>query len=129
MLVRIGLAALAAVVCICGSSRVLTAGPIPAPPLPTDVRADKVPTFKADVMPILTASCVNCHNDKKAKAKVDVSSYDAVMKIVKANDADKSRLVQSATGKGAKIMPPKKGLPGDQVAVLKAWIAAGAKND
>lgn len=129
MLVRFGLGLIAAVVCASGATRTLTAGPIPVPSLPVEVRADKVPTFKADVLPILTASCVNCHNDKKAKAKIDVSSYDAVMKIVKANDADKSRLVQSVTGKGAKIMPPKKGLPADQVATLKAWIAGGAKND
>lgn len=128
MRARLGFGLLAALG-LCISAQGLAAGPVPAPPLPSEVAADKAPTFKADVMPILTASCVNCHNDKKAKAKIDVSSYSAVMKIVKANDADKSRLVQSVVGKGAKLMPPKKGLPADEVAVLKAWIAAGAKDD
>jgi uncharacterized membrane protein len=90
---------------------------------------EKAPTFKTDVMPILKNSCVGCHNSKKAKGRVDLSTYDSVMKSVKASDADKSRLVKSVTGQGAKLMPPKNALPAEQVAILKKWIAAGAKND
>jgi hypothetical protein len=89
----------------------------------------KVPTFKTDIAPLLNSSCTGCHNANKKKAGVDVSSYDAVMKIVKANEADKSRLVKSVSGTGAKLMPPKKGLSDKQIDVIKAWINAGAKND
>ncbi|MBA4188229.1 MAG: hypothetical protein C0467_09465 [Planctomycetaceae bacterium] len=123
---RLGLGILlAGIVGICGS----VGGLHSAPALAAAPKADKVPSFKADVMPILTNSCVNCHSDKKKKGGVDLSSYDFVMKSVKANDPDKSRLVKSVLGQGAKLMPPKKGLPEGQVAILKAWIAAGAKND
>jgi mono/diheme cytochrome c family protein len=90
---------------------------------------EKVPTYTNDVAPLLKTACANCHTGAKAKKKIDVSSYDKVMKIVKANEPDKSVLVKSVTGKGAKLMPPKKGLSDAQVATLKAWIVAGAKND
>jgi hypothetical protein len=89
----------------------------------------KVPTFKTDIAPLLNSSCTGCHNANKKKAGVDVSSYDGIMKIVKANEADKSKLVKSVSGTGAKLMPPKKGLSDKQIDVIKAWINAGAKND
>jgi len=128
MCLRSGLGLLlAGIVGVYGSNGSVRAEPVTLAPL--EPRADKVPSFKADVMPILTNSCINCHNDKKKKGGVDISSYEAVMKSVKASDADKSRLVKSVLGKGAKLMPPKKGLGEDQVAIIKAWIAAGAKND
>lgn len=89
----------------------------------------KTPSFKTDVMPILTDACVNCHGANKKKGRIDVSTYEGVAKIVKAGDIDKSRLIKSVTGKGAKLMPPKAGLPDEKIQVLKDWIAAGAKND
>ena len=90
---------------------------------------DKAPSFKNDVMPILNNSCVNCHNNTKAKARVSVENYAGVVKIVQPGVADKSRLVRAITGNGAKPMPPKKMLTADEIATIKAWIAAGAKND
>src|SRR5262249_14131836 len=87
----------------------------------------KVRSVKNDVAPILNTACTGCHGGAKKKAGIDLSSYDGVMKTVKANEADKSRLVKSVIGQGAKLMPPKKGLPESQVDILKAWIAAGAK--
>ena len=92
-------------------------------------KADAAPSFKSDVMPILSTACANCHTGAKKKAGVDVGSYDTVLKIVKASEPDKSRLVKAVTGTGAKLMPPKKGLSDAQVKVIKEWIAAGAKND
>ena len=94
-----------------------------------DKKDDKTPSFKDDVMPLLSSACVNCHSGKKKKGGVDLSTYDAVMKTVKAGEPDKSRLVKSVIGQGAKLMPPKKGLADDQVKILKDWIMAGAKND
>jgi hypothetical protein len=98
-------------------------------PSPAEAADPAVPSFKNDVMPILSDSCGNCHMNGKKKGRVDLSTYELVMKSVKSGDPDKSRLVKSVLGKGAKLMPPKKGLPEAQVATLKAWIAAGAKND
>ena len=100
------------------------------PQPPSDAPADdKVPSFKKDVAPLLKDACSSCHGGLKAKAKLDVTSYDSLMKHVKAGDPDKSKLHNALLGKGAKQMPPKNPLAADQIALIKAWIAAGAKKD
>ena len=91
-------------------------------------KADKV-SYKTDVAPLLKDACSSCHAGAKKKAGLDVTSYDSLMKFVKAGDPDKSKLHNSLLGKGAKLMPPKNPLAEDQIAVIKAWIAAGAKKD
>lgn len=96
---------------------------------PGDARADKVPSFKTDVAPLLKDACSSCHSGLKAKARLDVTSYDSLVKFVKAGEPDKSKLHMALLGKGAKQMPPKNPLADDQIAVIKAWIAGGAKKD
>ena len=91
--------------------------------------ADKAPGFKADVAPLLNSACSACHAGIKKKAGLDVTSYDSIMKFVKAGEPDKSKLHNSLLGKGSKLMPPKNPLSDDQIAVVNAWIAAGAKKD
>ncbi|HEX3148234.1 MAG TPA: c-type cytochrome [Gemmataceae bacterium] len=87
-------------------------------------------SFKDDIQPLLVEKCGNCHGTKKAKKGVDyVTSYDTTMKTVKADKPEESRLFKSITGKGAKPMPPKNPLSADEIAKVKAWIAAGAKNN
>jgi hypothetical protein len=106
------------------------ASPLDEPKKAEDTKNEKkTPAFKNDVMPILTNSCTNCHGAKKKRGGIDLSSYELVMKSVKAGEPDKSRLVNSVTGQGAKLMPPKVGLAEDKVKILKDWITAGAKND
>src|SRR4051812_10631455 len=94
-----------------------------------DVRADKAPSYKTDVAPLLKDACSSCHSGLKAKARLDVTSYDSLMKFVKAGEPDKSKLHNALLGKGAKQMPPKNPLADDQVALIRNWIAAGAKKD
>jgi hypothetical protein len=96
---------------------------------PLTVRADKAPSYKKDVAPLLKDACGSCHSGAKLKAKLDVTNYDSLMKFVKAGDPDKSKLHNALLGQGAKQMPPKNPLADDQIAVIKAWIAAGAKKD
>lgn len=89
----------------------------------------KAPTFKTDVAPLFKDACSACHSGAKQKARLDVTSYDSVMKKVKAGEPDKSTIHNCLTGKGAKLMPPKKPLSDDQIALVKAWITAGAKKE
>jgi mono/diheme cytochrome c family protein len=106
-----------AIICLAGNA--------PEPVAAADM---KQVTYAKDVQPILTASCVDCHNAEKRKAGVDLSSYATVKRIVIAEKPDASKLFKCVSGaKGAKKMPPKKPLPEDQVATIKSWIAAGAK--
>lgn len=91
--------------------------------------APKTPSYSKDVAPLLKDACASCHSGVKRKAGLDVNSYDSLMKFVKAGDPANSKLHKSLTGKGAKLMPPKNPLAGDQVELVKAWIANGAKKD
>jgi uncharacterized membrane protein len=132
MPLRSGLVFLIVLTCLLWSSignSGVGASPVDEPKKTDDKKEEMTPTFKNDVQPLLNNACMNCHSGKRKKGGVDLSSYDAVIKSVKANEPDKSRLIKSVTGQGAKLMPPKTGLGDDQVKVLKAWIAAGAKND
>ena len=116
-----------------GVLAILTAGLVGAFPAraeePKKAVETKAPTFAKDVAPLLKNACANCHSGAKQKARLDVTSYDSLVKFVKAGDPDKSRLHKALLGKGAKLMPPKNPLAAEQVAVVKDWIAAGAKKD
>jgi mono/diheme cytochrome c family protein len=92
-------------------------------------KADKAPTYKADIAPLFKDACAGCHSGLKKKARLDVTDYDSLMKFVKAGEPDKSKLHGALLGKGAKLMPPKNPLSDDQVALVRAWIAGGAKKD
>ena len=87
-------------------------------------------SYAKDIKPLLTERCGNCHGAKKPKKGIDyVTSYETTMKTVKAEKPDDSRLFKSIAGKGGKPMPPRKPLSEDEIAKVKAWIAAGAKNN
>lgn len=103
----------------------------------TNVRAE-APQYTKDIAPFLKTYCVACHNAKKAKARINLESYEAMMgatrkgqKIVVAGEPDKSRLLHTLEGK-AKPMPPRKYAhqpKRDEIAPLREWIANGAKKD
>ena len=89
----------------------------------------KAPSYSKDVAPLLKDACASCHTGVKRKAGLDVTSYDSLMKFVKAGDPGNSKLHKSLTGKGGKPMPPKNPLADDQIELVRAWIANGAKKD
>jgi len=100
---------------------------------PTEVAAAEIEgkiSFSKDIQPLLAEKCGNCHGTRKPKKGIDyVTSYETTMKTVRAGKPDESRLYKSLAGKGGKPMPPKKPLSEDEIAKVKAWIAAGAKNN
>ena len=71
--------------------------------------------YAASVYPILEAKCITCHNDKKIKGELNMSSIDKIMKggkngaIWKAGDALQSHIIQRANlpVDDKKHMPPK----------------------
>ena len=98
----------------------------------------ETPQFSKHIQPFLKTYCVECHNSKKAKARVNLESYAAMMsaarrgqKMVVPGEPDKSRLLHTLEGK-AKQMPPRKYAhqpTTKEVGLLREWIAAGAKTD
>jgi hypothetical protein len=94
------------------------------------------PSYTKDVKPFLDKYCTDCHNNLQAKARIELDSYEGLRKysrrgpVVAPGKPEKSRVMLTLTG-GAKQMPPRKSAQpkSDEIAMLKAWIADGAKND
>lgn len=93
--------------------------------------------WTAKVQPLLAARCVECHGPQKAKHKLRLDTIEGIMKggaelgpAVVVGKPDESPLVKVCVMKPDEemAMPPKgERLTAAEIAVLKAWIAAGAK--
>src|SRR5438105_1930439 len=105
---------------------------------PGVVEAARQPaSFSRHVRPFLVRYCVECHNANKLKAGLDLETYQSLMEgadsgpVLVAGKPDESKLVRMVEHKDEPYMPPKKSRQprASELAVLRAWIAAGAKND
>jgi WD40 repeat protein len=100
--------------------------------------AQQPPSYAKDVRPFLTKYCLECHNSREAKSGLDLETYKGLRaggdggEVVVPGRPDDSRLVLLPEGKDKPKMPPKKArihpTPAE-VAALRAWVAAGAKDD
>jgi hypothetical protein len=95
-------------------------------------------SFINDVAPILKENCFACHDAKKKKGKLEMTTYEALRKGGSKDDPidpGKSRsslLVELLTMTGKGRMPPLDAgdaLPKDKIAVIARWIDEGAKLD
>jgi mono/diheme cytochrome c family protein len=94
-------------------------------------------SYSTDVKPFFTKHCVECHNGRMAKAGYNFDGYDALMKggkkgpAVVAGEPDKSLVVRVLSGRGKRMPPPmyKHQPKAEDADLLRAWIAAGAKDD
>lgn len=112
--------------------------------------ADDVPTFTADVEPILARSCVTsgCHGGAEPTTGLDLSpgvAYDALVgaeasqhptkRRVDPGDAANSYLIDKVAGTATEAggsgdaMPPPFGLAANEVELLTAWIEGGAPRE
>ncbi len=95
------------------------------------------PDFIHDVVPILKKHCAECHTAGKHKGGFTMNTREELMKenddgfVLIPGDASNSLLVDLITTDDEDLrMPPKgKGLVDKEVAVISAWINAGAKWD
>jgi len=90
--------------------------------------------FARDIQPLLNANCAmgGCHDAATARDGVNLSSYEGVMKIVKAGNASASKLYEVITEtKESDRMPPAPAaaLTAAQIALINTWITEGAKNN
>ena len=90
-------------------------------------------SYTRQVAPIFQARCSECHGATTKEAGLDLSTYASVMKgseygtVVEAGDAAASLLIEMVTaGEMPQDADP---LPAEEIAVLSAWIAAGATNN
>ncbi|MEN9732821.1 MAG: hypothetical protein RLZ45_816 [Verrucomicrobiota bacterium] len=118
------------------------------PPLPTLLRNSLLaglvlgirslaaePDFQKDVLPLLQQKCIDCHGAEKQKGKLRLDSKEATFKggkdgpALKAKDSAGSELIKRVSlpaGNDDRMPPEGDGLTAEQIAVLKAWIDAGA---
>jgi dipeptidyl aminopeptidase/acylaminoacyl peptidase len=118
--------ALIALLVAAAMTAVLTAEPPTSAPA---VAAD----FGRDVMPILETNCLRCHNTAKAEGGLLVESHEDLLRggdsgsPIVAGQPDESPFILQVEGRAKPKMPPKADLAPDEIAVLRAWVAAGAK--
>ncbi|MGI8982058.1 MAG: c-type cytochrome domain-containing protein [Pirellulaceae bacterium] len=89
--------------------------------------------FEKHVAPILVQNCLKCHNSTKARAGLDLSNSATALKGSEAGEVvvpgrpQESLLIRRAADGS---MPPEtdgRRLTAEEVAVLAAWVKAGAK--
>jgi hypothetical protein len=111
------------------------AAPTTAAAAPTQTPAGAV-SFTADIQPILTSSCLNCHGDGVQLSKFDLRTRESALKggehgsdIVPGN-AEQSRMYRRVAGLEKPSMPAQGApLSAAQIAAVKKWIDDGAKWD
>ena len=90
------------------------------------------PDFETQIRPILTASCVSCHNATRPQAKLRLDGSEGLLRggtsgaAVAPGDRRGSLLYQRVSTTDAKLRMPPVGTPlsADQVALIGAWIDA-----
>ena len=93
------------------------------------------PSFRTDVFPILRDNCLACHSAQTKMGELVIESYDGLMKggkkgdAIVRGDADSSLLVRMLEGRAQPKMPMGGELPPQNIAVIKAWIDAGAQGE
>ncbi|HEX8913012.1 MAG TPA: PSD1 and planctomycete cytochrome C domain-containing protein [Humisphaera sp.] len=84
--------------------------------------------FDRDVRPILARHCVDCHGGQSTKAKLNLTSADALLRgaesgpVVLAGAAKQSLLVHLLAADGDPHMPPKGQLSAAEVTAISTWI-------
>jgi WD40 repeat protein len=95
-------------------------------------------SFINDIAPLFKENCFACHDAKKRKGKLDMTTFENLRKggdnddPIVAGKPDESLIVDLIAAKGSRRMPPKETgdpLPAEKVALVKQWIAEGAKLD
>ena len=92
------------------------------------------PDFSHEVVPIFKKHCAECHSDMKKKGGFSINTEASFRQgaesgpVVNLTQPEKSLLLELVDSADEDLrMPPKgKGLSAEEVATLKAWVAAGA---
>lgn len=112
---------------------------LPAPAAPVEADPEQ-PVYVALIQPIFNARCVGCHGEDKKKGKLQMHTFEALMKngdsgeatVVPGKSAESLIIKRAALpGEDDDHMPPsdKDQLSEKQLGILKWWIDAGAKTD
>ena len=119
-------------------SAALSAGDGPAGLPVAEMTRDAPVSFEKDVLPVLSANCLACHNRTKAKADLVLETPTDVLKGGESGPAavpgraEDSLLFNVSAHRADPVMPPKgnkvaaANLTPEQLGLLKRWIDQGA---
>jgi mono/diheme cytochrome c family protein len=107
--------------------------PVVAAPVPVAAVSGRIPDYARDVAPIFRENCVSCHGPEQQQSLLRLDSRTLALKgglsgkvIVPGRGGD-SPLLRRLRGQITPRMPfQKDALAPDRIAVLQAWIDAGA---
>src|SRR6185437_14731065 len=93
------------------------------------------PDYTRQIAPLFKQYCQGCHNAKDKEGGLVLESYDALLRggdegaVFSPGKSEASRLLLVLTGKAEPAMPPEgnEGPTAAEIALLKAWLDAGAK--
>ena len=102
-------------------------------------KADESVSFQNQVMPILRANCLGCHQSANQQGGFDMTIYDSLLRggesgnaaVVPGEPAESNLLhVISVDENGEAEMPPNaEPLSEQQITLIQRWISQGAVND
>ncbi|MEL6104684.1 MAG: c-type cytochrome domain-containing protein [Planctomycetota bacterium] len=84
--------------------------------------------FQRDIAPIFRKHCLECHNEKEAKADFRIDDPDSVFSYVEAGDLESSTMYTDylLAEDPDYMMPPKGHLPAAELSLIRVWIEEGA---
>lgn len=104
-------------------------------PAPIGAQTPAGPQIPGDAMRLLRAECFSCHNEKKRKGGLVLTSREALLKgsdsgpVLDASRPPSSTLLAVLRADADPHMPPKGQLTPPQIGTLQAWVQAGAPWD
>src|SRR5262249_13799951 len=102
-----------------------------------ELAAQPSPSYAKQVKPFLARYCSECHSGTEPDGGFNLETYKALLQggaegaVLVPGKPDESRMVLMVEGKKKPTMPPKRAKQPtpEEAAVLRAWVAAGAKDD
>jgi cytochrome c553 len=90
--------------------------------------AQTPPDYARDVAPLLAKRCYMCHGPQQQMSGLRLDQQASAARVIQPGHSAESRLIQMVSGTEKKVMPPMGDhLTAAQVAMLRAWIDAGAR--
>jgi len=97
----------------------------------SDLTNVRTVSFKSDVLPVFETNCKMCHgNTGRSDGDKNYTSYDGIMKDIKAGNANKSKIYSVITSTISRMPPTShNALNQDQRSLIYVWIEQGAQNN
>lgn len=97
----------------------------------------EAPSYAKQIKPFFSRYCLECHNGEEAKGGLSMETNKSLLAggdngpVLTPGKAESSRIVRLLEHKEKPFMPPKKAKQprAEEIALVRAWIDAGAKND